>query len=248
MRLLLLGPATKLDYGGSGISQGEHDLFPLRTLHRHLRLRCEDQIVPEWRIGPGRRRTAGQKGQRRQSEYESRCVPRSHVRKLCDLAFAVQQEQIACRPCGDRSASGWHTDSRQPGNQQGSVAAPQRSLVGQGGDDWPCTCHQHHVGALPPDPALHSSVGEHFDHPAARRANLGRGWHDRILDEQLGGFPGVGQRVQRGRTPFQVRIRVRNSKHAYGEIGSRLQSNHERFSRIMVSKNLRTPVVEKDRS
>jgi hypothetical protein len=27
-----------------------------------------------------------------------------------------------------------------------------------------------------------------------------------------------------------------------------LQSNHERFSRIMVSKNLRTPVVEKDRS
>jgi hypothetical protein len=27
-----------------------------------------------------------------------------------------------------------------------------------------------------------------------------------------------------------------------------LQSNHERFGRIMVSKNLRTPVVEKDRS
>jgi hypothetical protein len=204
MRLLFLRPGAELDDGRSGISECQQNMLSVGSRDRHLGLRSEDQMIAELSCSSTFRRTGRQEGQCSQPEPESRRVPSADFSKLGNFTLAVQQKEIARGPRCHSPARGWHADSREAGNEHGSRTAPEHPLSRERGDYRPRAGQQDQVRTLAPDPADDRSMREHLDFSFAGRPNLRCGRHDRVLDQQLCGLPGAGQRVQCRCAPLQI--------------------------------------------
>jgi hypothetical protein len=145
--LPLRAEGAQLDDRRAGPGQCQQHLFARGAVGRHLGLSREEQVGP-WRRDLGTVRPTAKVRQRGEPEGGLHRQLTSQLGELGDLAVTVQHQQVAAGPQGEASGRGRDADSRQAGDQHGTVGCAKGRRRCQGGDDRAGCGEQHDIWRL----------------------------------------------------------------------------------------------------
>ncbi len=170
MSLLLTRPSAELHHRWMSrrtLSQGEQHLSSMLPVGGDLGLSGEHHCVPGDRAAVP---ALVQEREPGQPEDQTWGENRGDLGELLALSMAVHHEQVAAGSEPDRLPRGRHTNSRQTGDQDGSMpTVPQVWVCQDRLNDRPRAAQQHNVGFLLDHLPRQASGGKHGHGSAGRR-------------------------------------------------------------------------------